>query len=89
MNKVLLFAIDYKKNEVIVSESSKENNKINFIERIKKNDNNVFFNTVVELTNITKAPSLDIEIFKSADRECQMIYHKHKEFIKKNTGKID
>ena len=85
MNRVLLFAIDYKKNEVIVSESCKENNKINFIERIKKNDNNVFFNTVVELTNITKVPSLDIEIFKSVDRECQMIYHKHKEYIKKNT----
>ena len=45
MNRVLLFAIDYKKNEVIVSESSKENNKINFIERIKKSDNNIFFNT--------------------------------------------
>lgn len=85
MNRVLLFAIDYKKNEVIVSESCKENNKINFIERIKKIDNDIFFSTVVKLTNITKAPSLDIKVFKSVDRECQMIYHKHKEYIKKNT----
>lgn len=85
MKRVLLFAIDYKKNEVIVSESSKENNKINFIERIKKSDNDIFFSAVVKLTNMTKAPRLDIEIFKSVDRECQMIYHKHKEYIKKNT----
>jgi len=85
MKRVLLFAIDYKKNEVIVSESSKENNKINFIERIKKSDNDIFFSTVVRLTNITKAASLNIKIFKSVDRECQMIYNKHKEYIKKNT----
>tara|TARA_B100001113_G_C20715098_1_gene451115 strand:+ start:126 stop:389 length:264 start_codon:yes stop_codon:yes gene_type:complete len=79
MNKSLLFAIDINSQEVIVSESSKGTNKINFIERIKQSDNNMFFNAVVTLTSIAKSSSFDERIFKSMDKVCQMIYHKHKE----------
>ena len=53
MNRSLLFAIDINTQEVIVSESSKGTNKINFIERIKQKDNDMFFNAVVTLTSIT------------------------------------
>ena len=44
MKKNLLFAVDMKRKEVIVSESSKGTNKINFIECIKQNQNDIFFN---------------------------------------------
>ena len=78
MNRSLLFAIDINTEEVIVSESHKGTNKINFIERIKQSDNDMFFNAVVTLTSITKSSSFDTIIFKSMDKVCQMIYHKHK-----------
>ena len=79
MKKNLLFAVDMKRKEVIVSESSKGTNKINFIECIKQNQNDIFFNAVVTLTSITKSSRFDTKIFKSMDKVCQMIYHKHKE----------
>ena len=78
MNKDLLFAIDKNTEEVIVSESFKVSNKINFIERIKKSDNEIFFNAVVTLTSITKSSKFDSKIFKSMDKICQMMYDKHK-----------
>lgn len=79
MNKNLLFAIDENTEEIIVSDSSKGNNKINFIERIKRQDNDIFFNAVLTLTSITKSPKLDMEIFNSMDKVCQMIYNKYKD----------
>ena len=79
MNKGLLFAIDINTEEVIVSDSSKESNKINFIERIKRSDNDLIYNAVQTLTSITKSTNFDAAIFKSMDKVCQMIYHKHKE----------
>ena len=78
MDKDLLFAIDKNTEEVIVSESFKVSNKINFIERIKKSDNEIFFNAVVTLTSITKSSKFDSKIFKSMDKICQMMYDKHK-----------
>ena len=82
MNKSLLFAIDINTQEVIVSKSSKGTNKINFIERIKQSDNDMFFNAVVTLTSITRSSSFDAIIFKSMDKVCQMMYHKHKQNLK-------
>jgi hypothetical protein len=79
MNKGLLFAIDINTEEVIVSDSSKESNKINFIERIKRSDNDLIYNAVQTLTSITKSTNFDAAIFKSMDKVCQMIYHKYKE----------
>ena len=79
MNRSLLFAIDINTEEVIVSECSKGKNKINFIERIKQSDNDMFFNAIVTLTSITKSSSFDAIIFKSMDKVCQIMYHKHKE----------
>ena len=78
MNRNLLFAIDVNMQEVIVSESSKGSNKINFIERIKQSDNNMFFNAVITLTSITKSSSFDTRMFKSMDKVCQMMYYKYK-----------
>jgi|TARA_B110000240_G_C13254088_1_gene348745 hypothetical protein len=79
MNKSLLFAIDIQTQEVIVSGSSKGSNKIDFIERIKKSDNDMLYNGVQTLTSITKSSSFDMTIFKSMDKVCQMMYGKHKE----------
>ena len=73
----LLFAIDLNTEEVIVSNSQKGSNKINFIERIKRKENEIFFNAVSTLTNISKASDFDISIFKAMDKVCQMIYNKH------------
>ena len=79
MNKSLLFAIDIKTQEVIVSGSSKGSNKINFIERIVQSDNVMFYNAVQTLTSITKSSNFDMAIFKSMDKVCQMMYNKHTE----------
>ncbi|MFT6197442.1 MAG: hypothetical protein ACJAXY_001779 [Nonlabens sp.] len=81
MNKNLLFAIDLSTEEVIVSDSSKGSNKINFIERMKRSDNDIFFNAVLTLTSIAKSSDFDAIIFKSMDKVCQMMYHKYKETI--------
>ena len=54
-------------------------NKINFIERIVQSDNVMFYNAVQTLTSITKSSNFDMAIFKSMDKVCQMMYHKHKE----------
>ena len=79
MNKSLLFAIDIQTQEVIVSGSSKGSNKIDFIERIKKSDNDMLYNGVQTLTSISKSSNFDMAIFKSMDKVCQMLYSKHKE----------
>ena len=79
MNKTLLFAIDLKTEEIIVSESPKGSNQINLIERISRQQNEILYNAVVTLTSITKAPIMDVAIFKAMDKVCQMIYGKHKE----------
>jgi len=51
---------------------------INFIERVKRNDNEVLFNAVVALTSITNAANFDIKIFNAMDKVCQLIYNKYK-----------
>lgn len=79
MNKNILFAIDANTEEVIVSESPKGSNKINFIERIERKDNEILYNAVVTLTSIANAPNIDTTIFKAMDKVCQMAYNKHKE----------
>ena len=78
MNKNFLFAIDHDKEEVIISESPKGSIKVNFIERIGRNDNEMLYNAVVTLTSITKASNFDAAIFKAMDKVCQMLYNKHK-----------
>jgi hypothetical protein len=78
MNKNFLFAIDTNTQEVIVSESPKGSIKVNFIERIGRNDNEMLYNAVVTLTSITKASNFDAAIFKAMDKVCQMLYNKHK-----------
>lgn len=74
-----LFAIDTNTEEVIVSDSPKGSNKINFIERIGRQDNAILYNAVVTLTSLTKASNFDTTIFKAMDKVCQMMYDKHKE----------
>jgi len=75
----LLFAIDTNTEEVIVSESPKGSTKINFIERIGRQENLGLYHAVVTLTSLTNASDFDIKIFKAMDKVCQMIYNKHKE----------
>jgi hypothetical protein len=79
MYKNLLFAIDKNTDEIIVSESPKGSNKINFIERFKRQDNDILYNAVLTLTSITKSSNFDSEIFNSMDKVCQIIYNKHNE----------
>jgi hypothetical protein len=73
----LLFAIDQNTQEIIVSDSPKGSNKINFIERIKQQENEMLFNAVYTLTTISKAADFDISIFNAMDKVCQMIYNKY------------
>ncbi len=72
----MLFAIDPNKEEVIVSDSPKGSNKINFIERIERQKNELLYNAVLTLTSITNDPNFDISIFKAMDKVCLMIYEK-------------
>jgi len=75
----MLFAIDLKTDEIIISDSPKGSNEIKFIERINLENSEVLYNAVVALTSITKDPNFDISIFKAMDKVCQMLYAKHKE----------
>ena len=79
----MLFAIDTDTDteEVIVSESPKGSNQINFIERVSRKDNEVLYCSVVTLTAITHSPNFDTAIFKSMDKVCQLVYNKHKETV--------
>jgi hypothetical protein len=79
MKNNFLFAIDLNKEEVIVSESPKGSNKVVFIERISKRENEIFYSAVITLTYITKDSNFDMAIFKAMDKVCQLIYIKLKE----------
>ena len=81
MKKTILFAIDLNKEETLVSESEKGNNKVNFIERISRNENELLFDAVVTLTKITNSTNFDITIFNAMDKVCQLIYNKYKSTI--------
>jgi hypothetical protein len=74
MKKSILFALDTKTQETIISETKKGSNEITFIERINRNDNKLLFDAVALLTEITHSPDFDVEIFKSMDKVCQLIY---------------
>ena len=78
MSKDFLFAINTDTEEVIISESAKGTNKINYIERIKKSDNEMLYHAVNTLTSITKSSNYDVTIFKAMDKVCQLMYSKHK-----------
>jgi hypothetical protein len=73
-----LFANDLSAEEVIVSESPKGSNKVNFIERIARKDNEMLYQAVLTLTSITKGANFDAAIFKAMDKVCQMLYNKQK-----------
>ena len=73
----MLFALDPKTDEVIVSASPKRSKSINLVERIKRTDNPLLHQAVQTLTLITTAPTLDVKLFKAMDRVCQMIYTNH------------
>ena len=77
----MLFAIDKNTDEIIVSESPKGSNKINTVERIKREDNVILYNAVAMLTSISNANDLDVSLFKAMDKVCQLIYKKHKEIV--------
>jgi hypothetical protein len=77
MKKTFLFAIDFKSEEILVSESEKGINKVNFIERIERNTNELLFDAVVVLTRIANSTDVDLAIFKAMDKVCQMVYTKH------------
>ena len=79
MNNNLLFAIDKNTEEVIVSDSTKGSNKINFIESINSQENEILYHAVETLTSISKSANFDTTIFKAMDKVCQMIYNKQKE----------
>ena len=76
-NMNMLFAIDAKTEEAIVSNSPKGSNKINFIERIKRQDNTNLYTAIELLTSISNASSFDTSIFSAMDKVCQMMYNKH------------
>jgi hypothetical protein len=77
MKKTLLFAIDLKAEETIVSETEKGSNQVNLIERIKRDKNEILFDAVITLNRIANSSDFDIAIFKAMDKVCQMVYIKH------------
>ena len=77
----MLFAIDKNTDEIIVSESPKGSNKINTIERIKRDDNAILYNAVVTLSSISSVNNLDVSLFKAMDKVCQLIYKNYKEIV--------
>jgi hypothetical protein len=79
MSNNVLFALDIDKEEIIISDSPKGSDKINFVERISLKDNEILYNAVVTLTSITNDSNFDISIFKAMDKVCQLIYVKHNE----------
>jgi hypothetical protein len=81
MKKTILFAIDLNTEETLVSESEKGSNKVNFIERISRNEDELLFDAVVTLTKITNSTNFDIAIFNAMDKVCQLIYNKYKSTI--------
>ena len=81
MKKTILFAIDFNTEETLVSESEKGSNKVNFIERISRNENELLFEAVVTLTKITNPNNFDIAIFNAMDKVCQLIYNNYKSTI--------
>ena len=81
MKKIILFAIDFNTEETLVSESEKGSNKVNFIERISRNENELLFDAVITLTKITNSTNFDITIFNAMDKVCQLIYNKYKSTI--------
>ena len=81
MKKTILFAIDFNTEETLVSESEKGSNKVNYIERISRNENELLFDAVVTLTKITNPTNFDITIFNAMDKVCQLIYNKYKSTI--------
>ena len=81
MKKTILFAIDFNTEETLVSESEKGSNKVNFIERISRNENELLFDAVITLTKITNPNNFDIAIFNAMDKVCQLIYNNYKSTI--------
>lgn len=79
MNENMLFSIDVRTDEVLVSSSEKGSNIIKFIERIRKNENVVLYNSVVTLTSIVNETNIDTKLFKSMDKVCLMVYNRYKE----------
>lgn len=74
----MLFALDLNTEEIIVSESPKGSNQIHFIERIRRQDNEMLYSAVITLTSITNASDFDVAIFKAMDKVCLLMYNKHK-----------
>lgn len=73
-----LFAIDEKTEEVIVSESPKGSNKVNFIERVARQSNELLYHAALTLTLISKEADIDLSLFKAIDKVCQGVYNKYK-----------
>lgn len=79
MKKTILFALDKKNEEIIVSETHKGSNKVNSIEKIHRSKNELLFDAVSTLARITNSPNFDLAIFKAMDKVCQMIYNQYLE----------
>lgn len=76
MKKTLLFAIDPKTQETIVSESQKGSRSVDFRERIARADHELLYDSVVLLTQMARMPQPDAALFKAMDKVCQLIYTK-------------
>ena len=72
--KTLLFAVDTKTQETIISQSIKGSNKIIQIDKIKQSDNNELYKAALTLKEISKAPNFNINDFKAADKLCQKLF---------------
>ena len=69
-----LFAINDSTQQIIVSKAHWYNNKIEEIERIDCKNNELLYEFIVKLVNISKQSPLNVEIYKTIDAECRKQY---------------
>lgn len=74
----MLFSIDKNTDEIIVSQSSKGSVKVKFVERIRRDNNEILYNAVSTLVSISQSNNIDAIVFELMDKVCHLIYKKYK-----------
>lgn len=75
----MLFSIDKNTDEIIVSQSSKGSVKVKFVERIRRDNNEILYNAVSTLVSISQSNNIDTKVFELMDKVCHLIYNKYKQ----------
>jgi aromatic ring-opening dioxygenase catalytic subunit (LigB family) len=69
-----LFTINDTTQQIIVAKTHWYTNKITNIEKINCKDNELLYEFIVKLVNISRQSPLNVEIYKTIDAECRKQY---------------